>query len=172
MKLVKIAITGPESSGKTTLCSQLAQHFSCLKLDEFAREYLEKTTQSYTLSDVEKIAELQWKIWQKAFNEKERGYIICDTEMSVPKIWVEDKFSSNSPTINKLWKKQSFDLIFLCYPDIPWESDPLREDPNRREELFVKYLNLFNREGRKIEILKGSNKLEQAIQKIGFFKLD
>ena len=58
-KQVRIAVTGPESTGKTTLAMQLADLFNGQYIAEFAREYVEKLPAHYTFDDVEAIAKTQ-----------------------------------------------------------------------------------------------------------------
>ena len=40
--MLKIIVTGPESSGKTTLCKELSKNFKIPFTKEFAREYLQE----------------------------------------------------------------------------------------------------------------------------------
>ena len=54
--LIKVAIVGPESSGKTFLAEKLAAHYNCLWVPEYAREYLERLNAPYIQDDVEYIA--------------------------------------------------------------------------------------------------------------------
>ena len=62
MKQIKIAITGPESSGKTTLAKELAKYFkNSFLVNEFSREYLEKLTRKYIFADLLNIAKGQRK---------------------------------------------------------------------------------------------------------------
>lgn len=134
---MRFAVTGPESSGKTTLAKELAFRNSGAWIPEFAREYLESLPSSYTIDDLDKIAKGQLDLWEKSTN---RTLIFFDTEMLVMKIWSEFKYNSCSPFILSSLKNQSFDHYFLCRPDIEWEEDPLREHPEKREELFELYL--------------------------------
>ena len=54
-----ITIVGPESSGKTTLARQLAAHYGCPWVPEYAREYLEGLGRMYEEHDLEAIAQGQ-----------------------------------------------------------------------------------------------------------------
>jgi len=134
--MIKIAITGPESSGKTTLAVKLAQHYSIPVVHEFARTYLENNSGIYKKEDLTEIAVGQNQQW---LNHQNQPAIICDTEMLVIKIWSEVKFGSCDEEIKKLFNYQEMQHYFLCKPDIPWEYDPLRENPDNREELFLLY---------------------------------
>ena len=59
----KFVVVGPESTGKSTLCSQLAEHYHTTWVPEYAREYLEKNGMDYTYDDFLTIAKgkLSWK---------------------------------------------------------------------------------------------------------------
>ncbi len=52
----KIVVIGPESTGKSTLCEKLADHYNTLWVPEYAREYLEKHGPEYTYEDLYDIA--------------------------------------------------------------------------------------------------------------------
>lgn len=140
-KKIRIGITGPESSGKSTLAGFLANKYKATLVLEYAREYfdalkLEKGSYKYVLSDVISIAKEQF---QRNNQNYETDVIVCDTEMTVIKVWVETKFGRCPSEIDKLFKTQKFDIILLCKPDIDWEFDPLREDATTRNELYEKY---------------------------------
>ena len=134
--MLKIAITGPESTGKSTLTEALSKHYNCIFVSEFAREYLNKTGGKYTLPDLDIIAKNQFDLIQ---NAKDSKLVICDTEMTVMKVWSEFKYGTCSPKIQELYGQQHFDCYFLCDIDIPWQDDPVREHPDKRKELLVCY---------------------------------
>lgn len=132
----RIAITGPESSGKSTLAQALAKHFRTNWSAEYAREYLEKRNGIYSQADLDEIAKGQLALWKQVHDGKLFFY---DTEMLVIKIWSEFKYKTCSHFIENAFQEQQFDHYFLCRPDIPWEEDPLREHPEQREQLFDLY---------------------------------
>lgn len=136
--MYKIAITGPESSGKTALTEALAKKLNVSFSKEYAREYLMERNGEYTIEDLDEIAKGQL-INNQNYSEKE-NYFICDTEMLVMKIWSEFKYKKCSDFIQNALNNQKFDLYILCKPDIPWEDDPLRENSLDRGELYEIYL--------------------------------
>ena len=131
----RFAFIGPESSGKSTSSLWCADRISGRHITEYARDYL-AISLSYTKEDLDHIAREQFKR-----NLQEGSRIVCDTEMLVMKIWCEEKFNKCSDQILLLRASQEFDHYFLCKPDIPWEEDPLRENPKDRERLFFIYEN-------------------------------
>ena len=149
---MKIAITGPESSGKTTLTEKLAVKYNASSVPEFARNYLLERNGIYNQHDLDTIAIGQ----VNSLEAIKTNFLICDTEMTVIKIWSEFKYKSCSETILNLYKQQKFDHYFLCYPDIPWEEDPLRENPNDREMLFDIYLNELKKNNLPFTVISGN----------------
>ena len=142
MKKIKIAIIGPESCGKTTLGVQLSATLNEPFSSEYARTFLENLKRKYRQSDLDLIAKGQLKNQQKAI-ENCRKYAIFDTDLSVIKIWSEVVFQDCSIFINTSFEANFADLYLLCAPDMPWEADPLRENPTNRDDLFQKYEQLL-----------------------------
>ncbi len=153
---LKIAITGPESSGKTTIAKLLAEELNACYIPEFAREYLENLDRSYTIKDLDEIAQGQVDRWNDAPKDKS---LVCDTELIVVKIWSEFKYSKVSDNILELLDKQRFDIYFLCRPDIPWEPDALRENPDDRDVLFEMYVKELESRKLPFVILEGTIEL-------------
>ncbi len=159
IKRVKIAFTGPESSGKSTLAKLIAETFSGDYVEEYAREYLNSKS-SYVQADLDEIARVQQEKWVQ-----NRNLLVADTEMTVLKIWSEYRFNSCSEFIKKGYLNQGFDHYFLCKPDIPWEYDPLRENPTSRDELFELYHHALISMNRQFTILTGNLKTRMEICK-------
>ena len=130
--MYRIAITGPESSGKTTLSSSLSEHFNISFIPEYARGYLQQRQGQYKQSDLDFIAQQQLK----QINLCKDKISICDTDFLVLEIWSKYKYNNVSEVILELVRKDFFNLHILCSPDIPWEEDKLRETPNSRLQLF------------------------------------
>jgi len=162
--MYKIAITGPESSGKTALAEALANKLNVGFSKEYAREYLMKKKGEYSFKDLDEIAKGQL-INNQNYSEKD-NYFICDTEMLVMKIWSEFKFKKSSDFIQNALINQKFDLYILCKPDFPWEDDPLRENPLDRVELYEIYLEELKKMNVRFIEVGGSleNRLEQCLK--------
>jgi NadR type nicotinamide-nucleotide adenylyltransferase len=139
-----VAVTGPESSGKSVLSAQLAEHFDAPKCEEYAREYLENTGGKYFYEDLDLICRGQLKLQEETI--KQAGKLaIFDTDMLVLYVWSKFRFGKVSPVIDSALKQSSVDLYLLCKPDIEWTPDPFRESPNQTErdaifELYEQYL--------------------------------
>jgi NadR type nicotinamide-nucleotide adenylyltransferase len=149
----RFAVTGPESSGKTTLAIALAEQYAGTFIPEFARAYLEQKNGIYAREDLDRIAEKQMALWEEISAEK---LLFCDTEMLVLKIWSEFKYGTCSTFILEAFRNQQFEHYFLCRPDIDWEEDPLRENPEDREELFERYLSQLKKQQIPFTIVEGT----------------
>lgn len=134
----KIVITGPESSGKTTLASKLADHFKIQFVPEFARTYLANLDRPYQEADLLNIAKGQLE-WHNDPKYHQKGIQICDTGFLVLKIWSDFKYGRCHPWIMDQFYNHPPDLYLLCHPDLPWHFDPLRENPDDRNKLMEMY---------------------------------
>ena len=152
--MIKISFVGPESSGKSTLAKTLASRLNCPLIHEYAREYLENT-KKYSFSDLNKIAVEQAARFQNSIKKKDK-YLIADTCLVDIEIWSEAKYKVLDPKIEELSKSEIFDIYFLCKPDIPWEADPLRENPKKRDDLFKKFNKKLTQRNLNYFIVKGN----------------
>jgi nicotinamide riboside kinase len=164
--MIKIAVTGPESSGKTTLSRTLSEKLNAALIPEFARTYLEEREGVYTERDLIPIAHGQKELLDK-FKDSS---LVSDTDFLVLKIWSGVKFQHVAKEIEDLYTNTNFDLYVLCKPDIPWEADPLRENPTDRDYLFELYLTELKISGRRYITVQGTreervNQVLQAITK-------
>lgn len=152
--LKKIVITGPESSGKSTLAESLAKTFDVPCTNEKAREYLSKLERPYNYEDLEAIAKLQIEA-EDTYIPENSSLLFCDTDLLTIKIWSKYKYQKVSDQILQWINKRDYDLYLLCKPDIPWEDDPLRENPNERDLLFNWHLDELNHYHKNYEIIEG-----------------
>ncbi len=165
--ILRIALTGPESTGKSWLAKRLADYYHTVWVPEFAREYLEKKNGQYGFEDILQIAKGQ-KQSEKQLIAKANRLIFTDTESIVTKIWSEVVFGRCDPWIQEEIKNHPYDLYLLCYPDLPWEPDPLRENPDNREELFRLYKQELETRRLPFSIIRGmgQERLQKAIQAV------
>jgi NadR type nicotinamide-nucleotide adenylyltransferase len=161
-----VAITGPESTGKTTLSRQLATHYHTTWAPEYARAYLEEKGPEYTLADLEVIAHGQLREEARAIAEAQaQGHAICfcDTDLLVIKIWAEHAFGHCPSWILRRIEQQHYDLVLLLNVDLPWEPDPLREHPNLRQHFFQLYQQALVDQKANFAVVSGA--LEQRFER-------
>lgn len=136
--MLRVAITGPESTGKSTLSEQLARHYDTVWVPEFARTYVGNLNRGYTLADIEAIARGQLALEQEARQQAKR-ILFSDTDLLVIKIWSEHAFGHCPAWITEKLKQQNYNLCILMGVDLPWEPDPQREHPHLRQFFYDWY---------------------------------
>ncbi len=148
--MIKISITGPESSGKTALSEWLTLRLQdSLLLPEYARDDLESKPAGYryTENDVLICAEQTHSQLTEIDKSSNAKVLICDTDFYVLDIWHRVVFGKEDKRILELKSKHSFDVYILCKPDLPWYFDPLRENEHDRDMLFELYENELKKDG-------------------------
>jgi nicotinamide riboside kinase len=155
-KYKRIVLTGPESTGKSMLAGKLAEFSGGLLVPEYARSYTEQLSRKYTRDDLDHIAETQLKQYRDAVAHNEKP-VIFDTFLIITKIWYIVVYGSSPAWIDDEIMNCKIDMYLLCYPDIPWKPDPVRENPGtRRMELYYLYKKELERFGLPFKIIDGS----------------
>jgi NadR type nicotinamide-nucleotide adenylyltransferase len=136
----RVCVIGPECTGKTDLSQYLANHFKTAWVPEYARGFLNKLNRPYEEADLIKIAHGQARMEDEWLYESKK-VMICDTNSVTIKIWSEHKFGHCPEEVLELLAARTYDLYLLCYIDVPWENDPQREHPDKREHFWFLYKN-------------------------------
>jgi nicotinamide riboside kinase len=164
-----LVITGPESSGKTTLANQLADYWQAPLVTEVSRDYL-KEKDSYQQHDLLEIAKQQHRQEQALLSHLPEK-LVCDTDLLVIMIWSEVKYGRCDPWItttfeNSIKQQTSSRYYYLCDFNIPWQADPLRENTHNRDELFTLYLRKIKDYDLAYSIVEGEPqiRLQQALK--------
>ena len=167
--MLKVILTGAESSGKTTLATQLAAQFDCPLVPEYARTYLNQLKRPYEYADLAAIAEGQVKLEQKSVMRT--NLLICDTDLLTIYIWSMYKYKRCEQWIVERLQVTDQRLYLLCDPRIPWESDPLREHPEERAAIDEYYEKALMQFGKSYVKMTGSEaeRLAKATQFIRIF---
>ena len=167
--MIRISITGPESTGKSWLAERLAVHYHTKWVPEYAREYLLKINRPYTYNDILLIAREQFRLENLASENSD--LLFCDTDFCVTHIWCRVKYNKCHPWIRKKTAENLYDLYLLCDIDLPWQFDPLREHPEMRRELFDMYQKLLSDNHCNYHIVSGlgDERLYNAIRLVDEF---
>lgn len=167
----KIAIIGPESTGKSTLSRELAAYYGTAWVPEYAREYLDRLPGKYEEGDLLRIAAGQLDVedclakWENA--------LFCDTDLYVIKVWSEHSYGRCDPWILRQIARRKYDLYLLTFIDVPWTEDPQREhpEPGMRDYFYRQYLDIVLHSGVPWADIRGDKgerlqRAETAIKKI------
>jgi NadR type nicotinamide-nucleotide adenylyltransferase len=161
----KVAIIGPECTGKTTLASQLANHFSTIWIPEYARNYIENLNHKYTFADVEQIAKYQYLQISAKYSGANK-FVFFDTDLIITKVWFEVVFDKLPGWIDDVIKNNNFSTYLLCDTSLPWIPDNVRENGGEmRDILYNKYREYLDYYGFKYFVVSGlgNDRLKNAI---------
>jgi len=176
--LKKIVTIGPESTGKSFLCEQLAKHYNTEWCPEYAREFLLAHGTNYSYKDLLTIAQGQIRLEEQfesivksklpePSNSRPDNHrvtihdsrlLFIDTDMYVMKVWCEFVFGNVHPWIIEQISKRKYDLYLLCDVDLPWTRDELREYPDleTRVKLFGIYKQILESQSTPWIIIHGN----------------
>jgi nicotinamide riboside kinase len=159
----KIIIVGPESTGKSTLTQQLAKHFNCDFIPEYAIEYISKLEREYEEDDILAIAKKQYELQKEYFSKND--FVFIDTDLIVCKIWSQFKYGRCNPWILEQLSNTQDCYYLVCDIDLPWQKDKQREHPYQRDEIFQLYLSEMREKNYQFSIVSGlkNERLQSAV---------
>lgn len=165
--IIKIALFGPESTGKTTLAKQLAEYYETEWVPEFARDYLqekwEENQHICAADDMMPIAYGQVALENEKLSAAKK-YLFSDTNLMVTKVFSEMYYGFCDPLLNEAALEHEYDLFFLTDIDVPWEKDDIRDTPEGRESIFSVFKQALIESGKPFITLSGNkeSRLSQA----------
>jgi nicotinamide riboside kinase len=151
---IRIVLTGPESTGKSALTHALARRFSVPSADEYARRYLETHGPDYDADLLLEIARGH-RLHQQVCVPPSEPVGLLDTDLINYAIWFEVVFGQCPDEVLHAMERETHHAYLLCAPDLPWEPDPLRENPDDREHLFDLHRARIEHLGRPYRIIRG-----------------
>lgn len=158
-ELIKIAVVGPESTGKSWVSERLARVFGTVCVPEYSREYCRNLNRAYTLQDELNIFYGQLALERSLEPLAVHKLLFCDTTFMTVKIWCDYLFGSTPKEVNGQLKNQHYDFYLLMDIDLPWVDDPLRDFPEPEQRKY--FLSVWEKE------LKALNANYQIISGIG-----
>jgi len=163
----KIAIVGPESTGKSTISEQLADHYKTIWVPEYARGYCETLTAPCTWQDEINMFYGQLEL-EKLLLPKANSILICDTTFITVKIWSDYTFGKAPQEVLDELPQHPYDFYLLMDIDLPWQDDPLRDFPHLREHFMQVWQNELKDLNAPYETISGSGsqRLENAVAAI------
>lgn len=166
--VIRIGVVGPESTGKSVLCEQLAAHYATLFVPEFARTYFEyNKIEKHRLYDIDFVYRMQIDM-ENDLMERANGYLFCDTTLVSGRVWAEEVFKEMPPFVAENLDKIKYDLYLLCDIDLPWVKDKQRKNEHNRGKLFEDHQRELDRMKANYRIIRGFNemRLKNAIKAI------
>ena len=170
MAIPKIAVVGPESTGKSTMSAYLAKHYQTVWVPEYARDYCAKLTEPCTWQDEINMFYGQLDL-EAEMLPLANGLVICDTTFITVKIWSDYTFGRTPQEVLDELPKHTYDLYLLLNIDLPWEEDPLRDFPHMREHFMEVWLKELQALDARYVLISGTgdDRYENAVRAIDEF---
>lgn len=169
--VIKIAVVGPESTGKSSMAQFLAQKFDTIWIDEFARSYCQGLDNIYSLDDEMAIFHGQLALESRTIRNSGKTLVFCDTMFLNVKIWCDHLFGTTPESVLDRLRTHKYDFFLLMDIDLPWEDDPLRDFPEDRSH----FMNVWKHElsHLKVEYVliqgHGEARLQQGLEAVQHF---
>lgn len=160
----RIAIIGPQSTGKSTLAQELAKHYGTVWVPEYARLYAEQKQGELTVHDVDKIAAGHFDA-EEALAQQCHLRLFVDTDAIMTTLYSRYYYQSCPEWVDALAASKTYDLYLLTAPDVPWIADRQRDPPDVRQDFFLSCKTLLEEKKSRFVIISGdwSERFEQAI---------
>lgn len=166
----KIAIVGPESTGKSTLTKLLAKHYHTLWVAEFARYYCAALTAPCTMQDEINMFHGQLALEESVLAMAEQELIFCDTTILTVKIWSDEMLGETPQLVLDALPQRTYDLYLLLNIDLPWQEDPLRDFPHMREHFMEIWYKELEELGANYVLISGiEDRFNNAVTAIDAF---
>ncbi|MFC3199188.1 AAA family ATPase [Parapedobacter deserti] len=168
---IKIAVVGPESTGKSTIAEQLARHFGTVCVPEYAREYCRDLNREYTLQDELNMFYGQLALERSVVPLAQNGILICDTMLLTIKIWCDHLFGYTPGVVLQTLRRTHYDLYLLMDIDLPWVDDPLRDFPHLREHFMGVWRHEMQANNARYQVISGlgSDRFQKALEAVNLF---
>ena len=149
----RVVLLGAESTGKTTLAKQLAEHFQTSWVPEYGREHWERKVAGLTMHDplpswssdefVHIATEQQSRENQLA--RTANRVLICDTNAFATGTWHERYYGCRDERVDVIGRKDKVDLYLLTSPDVPFVQDGFRDGEKIRPWMHERFHEQLSR---------------------------
>jgi len=143
--MLRIVITGAESTGKTTLAKSLSGYYGAPWTGEYVRDYVDEIGRELAASDLDPIARGQLA-QEDAGLLKAQRLVFHDTNILSSIIYANHYFETVIDWVNDAFLERDYTLYLFCLPDIPWAADEgQRDSAEARNTLHAKFKDALNK---------------------------
>ena len=164
---LRVCIFGPESTGKSTLAQNLADHFETIAVPEYARTYLEEQNGELAYNDLPMIARGQIASEDALIPHCNR-VLITDTDVLATTVWSQFLYGKCDPWIEEVANARPADLYLLTDVDVPCVDDAVRYLPENRSDFLAECEQALTTRGRRFVRLSGTweARMERAVDAV------
>ena len=165
--MIRVVLTGSESTGKSTLAEQLAARYGAECVPEFVRGFAERKGAPIEYSDHGAIARGQIALEDEHIARAGR-LVVQDTDLLSTVVYCRHYFGACPPWIEESAHARRPDLYLLCEIDLPWVADGVRDRGHLREEMQQQFRDTAMASGAAVAIVTGvgESRLERAVEAI------
>jgi HTH-type transcriptional regulator, transcriptional repressor of NAD biosynthesis genes len=154
-RLTRIVVTGSESTGKTLLARQLAEHYDVPWIPEFARDYADTKGSELTAADVDPIGRGQ-VAREDAVLRSAQGLVILDTDLLSTMVYGQQYYQFVPDWIPGAVNERLADLYLLCDIDVPWVADAVRDAQHQRPSMHTAFITQLMQLGASHRLIRGT----------------
>jgi NadR type nicotinamide-nucleotide adenylyltransferase len=164
MNVLRVAILGAESSGKSTLAAALAARHGTLWVPEYLREFVDTRQRVPFEADQDFIAGMQMER-EHAAARNARRYLFCDTTPFMTALYSRFYWHRVDDTTAALAASHAYGLTLVTAPDTPWEPDGLqRESAQGRQYVHEQVLAALAARGIAFTVVQGA--LDERLRQV------
>ncbi len=135
----RVCLLGPESTGKSTLAKQLAEHFQTVAVAEYARTVRNTRGGELNPEDIQTIARAQLAA-ERALARQANRVLICDTNLLSLALWSERLFGHCPEWFRDQANRRHYDLYLVTEDDVPFVGDSAFDEPAERKAFLQRCL--------------------------------
>jgi NadR type nicotinamide-nucleotide adenylyltransferase len=157
--LRRLVVTGPESTGKTTLAQRLAALANTEWVPEASRIYAERKGAELLASDVAPIAREHIRLADAAAERARaagRSLLVLDTDLLSTVVYARHYYGAVPPWVERAEQARRGDLYLLCDIDVAWIPDGIRDRPANREDMFALFRDALIERKAPVVVVRGS----------------
>lgn len=167
MSVIRVVLTGSESTGKSTLAADLARHYGAQLVGEFVRKFAEQKNGPIDFSDHGLIARGQMALEDEHLIRAGR-LLVQDTDLLSTVVYCCHYFGRCPTWIEQAALARRPDLYLTCQLDVPWVADGVRDRGHMREVMQEMFQRAVAASGAPSLDLRGSReeRLSRAIEAV------
>lgn len=154
-RVIRVVLTGSESTGKTMLARQLADHYSAELAPEFVRDFATRKGAPVEFADTDDIACGQIAL-EEEHGARAATLLIQDTDLLSTVVYSGHYYGQCPDWIRDAARDRLPNLYLLLEVDVPWIADEVRDRENRREEMQQLFRAAIASSGAPYQVIRGS----------------